>query len=95
MSRYITPESRRKDEAGRTRSRREYFDRLDGEAVCEGCGSDSAIEVHHKDGDPRNTDPENLVGLCHSCHRKRHRRKQTDDRLESMEDAVDELGGSA
>lgn len=40
-------------------------------AVCADCGG--AVEnVHHKDLDTSNNELSNLVGLCESCHHKRH-----------------------
>lgn len=32
------------------------------------------FEVHHRDGDPSNGAPSNLVGLCRHCHYVRHDR---------------------
>lgn len=42
--------------------------------VCQRCGSDAHIDVHHHDRNQRNSDPGNLEVLCRSCHRKEHRR---------------------
>ena len=41
--------------------------------ACEGCGGISGfnvprLTVHHKDRDPLNNDPDNLLVLCPSCH---------------------------
>ena len=36
---------------------------------CVLCGSTEKVEVHHKDGNHFNNEKENLVVLCHSCHR--------------------------
>jgi len=46
---------------------------------CEDCGSDryhprSKLTVHHKDYDPSNNDPDNLVVLCQGCHLRRQAR---------------------
>lgn len=51
------------------------------EAVCLCCGKqlswdDNSIEVHHVDGDHENYALTNLMPLCHSCHRKYHRKSQ-------------------
>lgn len=39
---------------------------------CEICGAESSfghiLTVHHKDGNPANNDPENLIALCQRCH---------------------------
>ena len=51
------------------------------EAVCLNCGKqlswdDNSIEVHHVDGNHDNFALSNLQPLCHSCHRKYHRKSQ-------------------
>jgi 5-methylcytosine-specific restriction endonuclease McrA len=41
--------------------------------ICQSCGAlqgDTAFDVHHIDFDKANSDPANLVTLCHSCHSK-------------------------
>lgn len=49
--------------------------------ICEACGVRSqpdngdvygGMEVHHRDHDPENTDPDNLVCLCPFCHGLMH-----------------------
>ena len=43
--------------------------------VCSACGYDThpeILEVHHKDRDRTNNDPENLVVLCKNCHGWEH-----------------------
>jgi 5-methylcytosine-specific restriction endonuclease McrA len=44
---------------------------------CQGCGSLSGSEVHHRTPKGRhgNDTEENLITLCTSCHRKIHRRR--------------------
>ena len=42
---------------------------------CELCGKSGRLDVHHKDFDEQNNDPENLQVLCRSCHMKIHRPK--------------------
>ena len=44
-------------------------------APCAICGRVGYTEVHHKDKNPMNNDPANLVRLCKSCHAKQHRKK--------------------
>lgn len=42
-------------------------------AACEKCGdSDSVLDVHHKDANPLNNSPENLITLCRRCHKREH-----------------------
>ena len=43
--------------------------------ICENCGSNKNIDVHHKDMNYKNNSIENLMLLCRSCHLKIHRNK--------------------
>jgi hypothetical protein len=57
-----------------------WDDRSQEQYNCEDCGRGideihGKFEVHHKDGNPYNNDPENLVGLCKACHAIREDRK--------------------
>jgi 5-methylcytosine-specific restriction endonuclease McrA len=54
------------------------------EHVCQQCGSDASLEVHHQDRDPFNNALSNLIALCHQCHRAEHRAENTEQQLESM-----------
>ena len=49
-----------------------WADRDGSEYQCPGCGRPreavDAIEVHHRDQDKRNPDPDNTIGLCRDCH---------------------------
>lgn len=40
--------------------------------ACAICGFDKTIELHHLDGDKKNTSEENLIGLCPNCHKMIH-----------------------
>lgn len=40
--------------------------------VCAGDGTTSRLEIHHKDENPRNNDPANLMTLCQRCHAAHH-----------------------
>jgi ribosomal protein S27AE len=48
--------------------------------VCQICGVDNHLDIHHKDGtglhktEPPNQSTDNLILLCHSCHLKLHNR---------------------
>jgi len=57
-----------------------WDDRDQNQYECEDCGRGldeihGKFEVHHKDGNAYNNDPENLVGLCKACHAIREDRK--------------------
>ena len=39
---------------------------------CTKCGWYGRLEVHHRDGDPMNNDPSNLLTLCRGCHIRHH-----------------------
>lgn len=40
--------------------------------VCASCGFDKIISLHHLNGDRKNNDIKNLVGLCPNCHKMIH-----------------------
>ena len=46
----------------------------EGYIPCEICGNDGVVDVHHIRGriGALRTDPENLLGLCRSCHAACH-----------------------
>lgn len=39
---------------------------------CDMCGTTENLDTHHKDLNPKNNEPENLMTLCDSCHTKWH-----------------------
>jgi hypothetical protein len=39
-----------------------------GRKICEFCGSDENVEVHHRDGKEENSNPKNLSWACRSCN---------------------------
>lgn len=42
---------------------------------CQNCGHDggeSRLDIHHKDRDKKNQNPDNLEVLCHRCHMQEH-----------------------
>ena len=41
---------------------------------CQLCGSEKNLDIHHKDGNWRNNELDNLVCLCRSCHMKEERK---------------------
>lgn len=38
--------------------------------VCQCCGSEGNLEIHHIDGNPGNRDKFNLIPICKDCHNK-------------------------
>ena len=44
--------------------------------VCELCGNDKNLDIHHIDENWQNNNFDNLVCLCRSCHMKEHRSKK-------------------
>ena len=36
--------------------------------LCESCKESPAVERHHKDDNPLNNDPSNLLFVCRKCH---------------------------
>lgn len=39
---------------------------------CRLCGAEEYLHIHHRDNDPTNDSPENLVTLCERCHSRVH-----------------------
>ena len=40
--------------------------------ICASCGFDKLITLHHLDGNKKNNNDNNLVGLCPNCHKMVH-----------------------
>lgn len=59
-------------------ARQRWACQKDKKDVCERCGAkmDAGVklDVHHKDGNPYNNEPENKLTLCHPCHMWLHNR---------------------
>lgn len=60
---------------------------------CPDCGRGggslvSGFEVHHKNGNPMDNSPENLVALCRTCHNLREGKKPSITQIERLRDAV-------
>lgn len=55
--------------------------------ACEECGTPGGLHVHHKDRNPSNNDPGNLMTLCGSCHLLLHWREDRPKRLEGAQKA--------
>jgi len=56
---------------GRSYTRKLYPIKKDD--VCYKCGSNKKISHHHIDGNPQNSNPENISIICHICHLRYHR----------------------
>lgn len=72
------------DRTAREAARRQYWRDRSREAWrCPGCGRDrdavDRVDVHHRDGNPRNNDPDNLVALCRRCHLSGAHDRQVDE----------------
>jgi len=66
------------------------FDKIEYE--CPACGRDDvAIDVHHRDGDPFNNHPMNLIGVCPQCHADEHRRRRRQESLNEWKDSADAI----
>ena len=39
---------------------------------CSSCGFSKVVQLHHLDGNTKNNERENIVGLCPNCHRLIH-----------------------
>jgi hypothetical protein len=61
--------------------------RLAKKDTCERCGFQAEhrcqLDVHHRDGDHDNSDPENLATICANCHRLEHLGHLDMSRIES------------
>jgi len=54
---------------------------------CPVCGrSDVPMDVHHRDGDPFNNHPINLIGVCDPCHRAEHKRRSKVESLNAWKE---------
>lgn len=40
--------------------------------ICQRCGDDWSVHLHHRDRDPFNRADSNVELLCHGCHEKEH-----------------------
>ena len=58
--------------------------------VCETCGvKGSKMHIHHKDRNPYNNEPSNLLVLCKHCHSRRH---DVDEALQDIKEEDYALG---
>lgn len=74
-------------------ARETYWDEHEKEKhACEDCNDTGPFEVHHIDSDASNNNLDNLVGLCHGCHVRRHRINSIDERLDQMREDFATLG---
>lgn len=50
-------------------------------SICSNCKTkDGVIDVHHKNGNHKDNNPDNLISLCHKCHGKFHGRPITNNK---------------
>lgn len=52
--------------------------------LCELCGDNEPLNVHHIDEDRNNNKLDNLLVLCKSCHSKQHRGKEWSNKMLSL-----------
>ena len=53
---------------------------------CEICGGMESLDAHHRDGDIKNNEPENIQTLCHSYHMKLHwKQKKQENNIQPTE----------
>lgn len=46
--------------------------------ACQQCGSTQNLQIHHKNGNWRDENIQNLVLLCKNCHRQKHKAEFTE-----------------
>ena len=62
---------------------------------CEWCGIitvESALDMHHKDGNHNNNHPSNILILCATCHRETHDKQRTDPHNQKLDSFSQEEG---
>jgi hypothetical protein len=47
---------------------RQYHRMMADKSCCENCGRKYNLETHHKDGNNKNNNPDNLMKVCRRCH---------------------------
>ena len=69
-------DNRRKKNLKRLKRHTKFYDTLLEESQCE-CGVNDKflLQIHHKDGNHNNNEPNNLEIVCGNCHIKRHLKK--------------------
>ncbi|MDP4012715.1 MAG: hypothetical protein Q8R00_03875 [Candidatus Nanoarchaeia archaeon] len=51
---------------------------------CDNCNFSKIVNIHHLDGNTRNNDRKNVVGLCPNCHKMIHMYKYFEEIKESL-----------
>lgn len=75
----------------RNSARRKYWSVYDrDEHVCQCCGADVPLEIHHRDGDALNNHLINLIAVCHRCHRAAHQSERTVQKLTDWKKQISE-----
>lgn len=81
------------DKESRSRARHQFWSGRDYDSyVCPDCDRRGdhpdvdGLDVHHRDEDPRNNSPENLVALCRTCHYARHGRTYDPQTVDDWEE---------
>jgi hypothetical protein len=63
---------------------------LEVKKLCEYCGTNKNLEIHHKDKNRDNNQLSNLILLCRSCHSKQHRGKEWHNYVYSIRKKIKE-----
>ncbi|MDS0258529.1 HNH endonuclease [Haloarcula sp. S1CR25-12] len=86
-----TPRFRLRNKS-RAQAREWYWNEYDRDSYeCPTCGGDGPFDVHHRDGDPLNNHPLNLVAICWLCHKSEHRRRRAVQRVQDWKDDYSDI----
>ena len=55
------------------KTRKKVMEQAKNKCQRKGCNESEILDIHHKDLDNENKKPSNLMVLCPTCHRKKHK----------------------